>query len=221
MNNEITKIQFRQDTTQNWEETNPILASGEPAISLGKDVVFKIGDGVSHWKDLKALSSTSIVSEAPDDGKLYGRVRDVEALAGTWVEVVIPEIDKRKTINDLYQAELGQEVDMNFSVDVDGTSKKVYGVRKKLTGINIDTREPEKIVDCLSDVYSLIDIRGTFYCGHKHTYVINSYNPDCYTYIYLDDIEHMLKFGAKLNDSKEQLYNCVAEIIVIYTKVAE
>ena len=60
----ITQIRLRQDTTTNWNSTNPILALGEPAIeiydgstnlplSIGDIVGIKVGDGEHTWRELK------------------------------------------------------------------------------------------------------------------------------------------------------------------------
>ena len=46
-----TQIQFRKDTTSNWDTTNPVLAAGEMGIDTDRDQ-FKIGDGVSNWMTL-------------------------------------------------------------------------------------------------------------------------------------------------------------------------
>ena len=47
----VTEIQIRQDTTENWVTTNPILADGE----IGYDTTvmrFKVGNGVYKWTEL-------------------------------------------------------------------------------------------------------------------------------------------------------------------------
>ena len=47
----VTEIQIRQDTTENWVATNPILADGE----IGYDTTvmrFKVGNGVYKWTEL-------------------------------------------------------------------------------------------------------------------------------------------------------------------------
>lgn len=45
------QLQFRRDTTQNWHQTNPLLASGEMGIELDTHT-FKIGDGTRRWNQL-------------------------------------------------------------------------------------------------------------------------------------------------------------------------
>ena len=53
-----TRIQLRRDLEDDWFNDNPILYSGEIAISLDLNT-FKIGDGQTPWRDLDyALSGT-------------------------------------------------------------------------------------------------------------------------------------------------------------------
>lgn len=48
------KIQFRRDTAARWTSINPILMEGE--IGLETDTgKAKIGDGESHWCNLKYI----------------------------------------------------------------------------------------------------------------------------------------------------------------------
>lgn len=51
METKISKIQFRQDTAENWTNLNPVLACGEPAYELPTAARpvggYKIGDGVT------------------------------------------------------------------------------------------------------------------------------------------------------------------------------
>lgn len=62
----MARIQFRRDSAANWELHNPILADGE--IGINKDTKqFKLGDGLTTWKDLEYSSSAGIsnTTEAP------------------------------------------------------------------------------------------------------------------------------------------------------------
>ena len=45
------QLQFRRDTSLNWQQTNPLLASGEMGIELDTHT-FKIGDGTLRWNSL-------------------------------------------------------------------------------------------------------------------------------------------------------------------------
>lgn len=62
-----TRIQLKYDTYANWSANNPILKAGEMAIATvaaGEqamtnlpNIVLKVGDGVSHYNDLKFVSA--------------------------------------------------------------------------------------------------------------------------------------------------------------------
>lgn len=45
-------IQFRRDTAERWQASNPILAEGELGLILDGSNQWKIGDGIRHWNDL-------------------------------------------------------------------------------------------------------------------------------------------------------------------------
>ena len=55
----VFKIQFRRDTEANWNVTNPILLKGEMGLvtdSYDQTICFKVGDGITPWADLAAVS---------------------------------------------------------------------------------------------------------------------------------------------------------------------
>ena len=65
MKAEITRIQsrsdgvtilFRRSTSSNWKHVNPILALNEPGFETDTQFV-KLGDGITHWKDLPYVGS--------------------------------------------------------------------------------------------------------------------------------------------------------------------
>ena len=61
------KLKFRRDTSENWENVNPILAQGEPGFDLEAKKL-KIGDGVNTWDSIKAHFKSFI--ENPSDGDI-------------------------------------------------------------------------------------------------------------------------------------------------------
>lgn len=83
-----TTFLLKRSTAQKWAELNPILHQGEPGFAYDKNI-FKIGDGVTPWNDLKSPlgSSASVVSvstysELPvvgDTESIY-KVQDEKAL---------------------------------------------------------------------------------------------------------------------------------------------
>ena len=49
------RYQYRSDTSENWENANPILLAGEHGVVIDSDVPYqreKIGDGKTPWNDL-------------------------------------------------------------------------------------------------------------------------------------------------------------------------
>ena len=57
-----TRFQFKRGLHEAWERNNPVLAPGEPGWTLDTHIL-KVGDGITTWKDLEAISGVEI-SEA-------------------------------------------------------------------------------------------------------------------------------------------------------------
>lgn len=64
-NEYLTKIRIREDTSANWREANPILASSEPAREIDTGYI-KYGDGKTAWNDLEYYQSSG-ANVAVDD----------------------------------------------------------------------------------------------------------------------------------------------------------
>lgn len=54
-----TTFKLRRGLEKDWNKNNPILADGEPGFVLDKNIL-KIGDGVTHWIDLKPINKETI-----------------------------------------------------------------------------------------------------------------------------------------------------------------
>jgi len=54
-----TIIQIRKGTANEWNSTNPVLASGEPGYDLTNQI-FKIGDGINSWNNLNNINNKTI-----------------------------------------------------------------------------------------------------------------------------------------------------------------
>ena len=54
-----TTFQFKRGLSSAWERNNPILAPGEPGWALDTHVL-KIGDGITRWNSLQAISGVEI-----------------------------------------------------------------------------------------------------------------------------------------------------------------
>ena len=46
------QVRIRQDSTKNWQKTNPILRKRELAADI-TEKRFKLGDGITDWNSLK------------------------------------------------------------------------------------------------------------------------------------------------------------------------
>lgn len=57
------QIQIRRDTSDNWTNTNPILAQGELGYEVDTNLL-KIGDGLTAWTSLPYFSSGGASGEA-------------------------------------------------------------------------------------------------------------------------------------------------------------
>ena len=69
-----TTFQFKRGLSDAWERANPILAPGEPGWTLDTHVL-KIGNGVTAWNNLEAISGAAI-SEADIRAAVEDYLRD-------------------------------------------------------------------------------------------------------------------------------------------------
>ena len=66
MADKTINVRFKQryDTEANWKSANPVLLSGEMAISSDKNDAYKVGDGIKKWSELsyakQALTKTDV-----------------------------------------------------------------------------------------------------------------------------------------------------------------
>jgi uncharacterized protein (AIM24 family) len=63
------RIQLRRDTTANWENTDPVLADGEPGYDINTNEV-RVGDGSTAWTDL----SGNVIGTGGGGGASTGNV---------------------------------------------------------------------------------------------------------------------------------------------------
>lgn len=84
-------IQLRRATEQEWIDYNPILRTGEPALSTDVNRL-KIGNGVQHWLDIPYLleNEMTIIEDLIEHG-LY--------TAGDGI--IIDEEEKTISLDDL------------------------------------------------------------------------------------------------------------------------
>ena len=104
----LAKIEFRQDTRENWESANPVLGIGEPGYDITQKM-FKIGDGTSTWNALSyQTNNDTVIPEVPDDGKLYGRIRYPNNQSGSWSEVNIKGVEEAPLDGKYYSRQNGE-----------------------------------------------------------------------------------------------------------------
>lgn len=86
------RITFRKSTTLEWQENDPVLFLGEPAIDTTSNKI-KIGDGESKWSDLPYVESVGV---APTEWE-----NDGSGIFPGWVDNKIDAINYTKYRNDL------------------------------------------------------------------------------------------------------------------------
>lgn len=214
MDKYITKIQFRQDTSTNFKTANPILAAGEPAYELDTGA-YKIGNGTDAYTVLpyQAIPEESI-TECPADGKLYGRERLENEAVGSWSEVVIPEIDTRKNLNDLLEADYNTEI--NFGVVVkmpDNTTQKLYG-KKVYEDITVLANE-KKTDGIIENATSIIQFGGSIEYDNHETFALPCNSDEMQAYLSLDKDANRIDLISKANKDR---VSKKANIWVLYTK---
>lgn len=73
----MDRIQQRRDTKARWEQFNPILLEGEIGYVLDDPNLYKIGDGIHNWNDLKYRGYDGTLVQTIEDG-------DQSAVVSQW-----------------------------------------------------------------------------------------------------------------------------------------
>ena len=99
-----TRIQLRRDTSANWQSNNPVLSSGEVAISTDLNKI-KVGNGIATWTSLSYIDSDKAPLNSPTfTGTVTVPILDItaSATAGTatsyWVETSSDGIVRPKSL---------------------------------------------------------------------------------------------------------------------------
>lgn len=99
-----TRIQLRRDTATNWQSNNPVLSSGEVAISTDINKI-KIGNGVATWTSLSYIDVDKAPINSPTfTGIVTIPILDITASATAstatsyWVETSSDGIVRPKTL---------------------------------------------------------------------------------------------------------------------------
>lgn len=214
METKISKIQFRQDTQANWANSTTIPALGEPCYEIDNQL-FKIGDGINKFKDLKLQSvpeGTEFIEEPIADNQVYGRKRTSADKKGEWVKV--KPADNIKSLNDLLSLEYNTELDMGYKIKtIDGTEKEVFGIKyyQLITaGIN------ELVTSSIKDgITKLISLTGTISSDGHHDYMIPAKTDTFFSNAYLDEENKVVIVTSKSSEVRTQ---APLDIYMLYTK---
>lgn len=132
------KMQQRRDTLENWNLENPVLADGEFGIitdSSNSDDVFRIGDGLSTWKQLAPKPSLDV----PLD---YKTILFIGASITNWT--YIP-----KLVKDMVKQRYGEDVNVHNIAVAGFTANDLYEyiqgneIHISSTGIMVDPSNVE------------------------------------------------------------------------------
>jgi hypothetical protein len=97
------QVQFRRGTNAQWMASNPVLADGEIALSTDTSVI-KVGDGVSAWGDLAA------VTLIPKFLSYAGLSSDVEILVGSVTGELSVLAGSTGSVKTVVQADSGESL---------------------------------------------------------------------------------------------------------------
>lgn len=135
-NEYLTRIRFREDTALNWRIANPVLSSSEPGREIDTGLI-KVGDGKTHWNDLDYINdSADVFPEVPNDGKLYGRIKNGSSV-GTWQEIVHPadQVTEAPDTGKLY----GRDGSTHTWIEIDTDDERKADIFETEDFVNIET----------------------------------------------------------------------------------
>ena len=213
METKISKIQFRQDTQANWNISKAVPAVGEPCYDI-ENKIFKIGDGVNQFKDLKTQTipeDLTFIEEPFADNEVYGRKRASVDKVGEWVKV--KPADNIKSLSDLLPLAYNTELDMGYKIKLnDDTEKEVCAIKiyKEITA-QID----ETVTTTIKEgVTKLISLTGTINDGTDN-YIIPAKTDTFYVNAYLDKESSSVLVISKSNEVRK---NAPLDLYIFYTK---
>jgi len=151
------RIQLRRDISENWNDTNPVLAEGE--IGLETDTgLFKIGDGYTHWNQLEYYGSqyfalkhhTHTISDINiDSDKSWNNkaITDISTLQATTTET--NRINLHHNSNE-------------------------YSIYTTSDGLAINVQDENKVLLNENSIYSSIPIQANDFYIRKGSITINA-----------------------------------------------
>lgn len=219
-NTYISKILFRRDTSINWSNNNPVLSEGEPGYELDTGL-YKLGNGITAWNDLPYSNTfRTTVQEVPADGKLYGRIKDVDAMDGRWE--AIPEIPDISDKADKVHTQIHEKL-----IPSNSYSEFYFGIENpKYISINesLDQKEIRFEYDTTfftiiqtSDNIIKVNVTKYLYPGKpvENTLYDGSIWNSCETYLPEDDIKFVFNSETRLGQFIIISTNIVAEVLLL------
>lgn len=219
-NTYISKILFRRDTSTNWSNNNPVLSEGEPGYELDTGL-YKLGNGITAWNDLPYSNAfRATVQEVPADGKLYGRIKDVDAMDGRWE--AIPEIPDISDKADKVHTQIHEKL-----IPSNSYSEFYFGIENpKYISINesLDQKEIRFEYDTTfftiiqtSDNIIKVNVTKYLYPGEpvENTLYDGNIWNSCETYLPEDDIKFIFNSETRLGQFIIISTNTVAEVLLL------
>lgn len=171
-----TTFKLKRGTAARWIEVNPVLAQGEPGFILDENR-FKIGDGITAWKDLPYMGEANVFSAPTKD--------DFPGLGVNWV------LYKAEKEGKIYQwdTDLGDYEELFFNAPIIPTN--TYEVFSKPEGTIVNIKDDEIRIWCATGAFMLQQgganaDPNTYYIG------IKIYAPNENIYSFKESIDKVI-----------------------------
>jgi effector-binding domain-containing protein len=138
----LTRIVIRNDSSINWESSNPVLLKGEMGVDTDLNKI-KIGDGFKTWKEL-SYSSDSGYDDTQIKSEIKSNADAISVLIGT------KEGDNTKTVREIAADEINALIGgANNEDTITNIATLIRYVNEngaELTGIQTDIANIQAIV---------------------------------------------------------------------------
>ena len=225
MDKEISKIQIRQDTAENWRTVDPILASGEPGFETPSAKfpygAMKIGDGKRRWSELEYQTNAGegIQDIQDPNGKMYCRRWAPDAETPTWEAFELPEEDTRVSFADLMAKPYDEEINMNYyMLDADGVTRiPVYAIKKRYSITKTSGLTDTQTINANGVIKNILQVGGVFQKDEDHIVALPCSTARYYVEISLDKEEDNQVMHINSYSSSDRT-NALLDIFIIYAK---
>ena len=225
MDKEISKIQIRQDTAENWRTVDPILASGEPGFEAPSAQfpygAMKIGDGKRRWSELEYQTNAGegIQDIQDPNGKMYCRRWAPDAETPTWETFELPKEDTRVSFADLMAKPYDEEINMNYyMLDADGVTRiPVYAIKKRYSITKTSGLTDTQTINANGVIKNILQVGGVFQKDEDHIVALPCSTARYYVEISLDKEEDNQVMHINSYSSSDRT-NALLDIFIIYAK---